>query len=118
MGRRRAVEPGPGVRPAAWRALGAYGWNRRLRDGIDLDAIRDDPAPTVRAEAYRALGVWGDADAVAAIEAAAPSESDARAQVAAAETLVEGREPFAGDGTPDEAGGLAAPTEPFEAAYA
>jgi HEAT repeat protein len=87
--------PDPSVRAAAWRALGAYGWNRRLRDAIDLDAIPDEPASAVRADAYRALGVWGDAAALAAIDAAGPLDPDARAQVAAAETLVAQRGPDA-----------------------
>ena len=87
--------PDPSVRSAAWRALGAYGWNRRLRDAVDLDAIATDPVPAVRASAYRALGVWGDADALAAIEAAGSADPDARAQVAAAETLVGQRGPDA-----------------------
>lgn len=78
----------PSVRAAAWRALGAYGWNRRLRDAIDLDAIPDEPAPAVRTDAYRALGMWGDAPALAALEAAGTVDPDPRAQVAAAETLV------------------------------
>ena len=85
--------PDPSVRAAAWRALGAYGWNQQLRDAIDLDLIPDDPDPTVRADAYRALGVWGDTEAVAAIESATWSERDARAQVAAARTLVTQRTP-------------------------
>lgn len=85
----------PSVRTAAWRALGAYGWNRRLRDAIDLDAIPDEPAPAVRADAYRALGVWGDATALGAIEAAGTVDPDPRAQVAAAETLVAQRGPDA-----------------------
>ena len=78
----------PRVRAAAWRALGAYGWNPRLRAAIDLDTVPGDPDPTVRASAYRALGVWGDADATAAIGGAGARDPDARAQVAAAETLV------------------------------
>ena len=53
------------------------------------------PSPSVRASAYRALGVWGDADATDAIEGAATAEPDARAQVAAAETLVANRGPDA-----------------------
>ncbi|EMA63047.1 HEAT repeat domain-containing protein [Halorubrum lipolyticum] len=87
--------PDPRVRSAAWRALGAYGWNRRLRGVVDPEAIPDDPDPTVRASAYRALGVWGDADAIGAIEAAATAEPDARARIAAAETLVSHRGPDA-----------------------
>lgn len=83
------------VRAAAWRALGAYGWNRRLRDAIDLDAIPDEPVPAVRADAYRALGVWGDETALTAIEAAGTVDPDARAQIAAAETLVAQRGPDA-----------------------
>ncbi|QKG91332.1 HEAT repeat domain-containing protein [Halorubrum salinarum] len=82
------ASPDPSVRAAAWRALGAYGWNRRLRDAVDLGAIPEEPAPTVRADAYRALGVWGDAAALDAIEAAGTIDPDPRAQVAAAETLV------------------------------
>jgi hypothetical protein len=85
--------PEPSVRAAAWRALGAYGWNRRLRDAVDLDAIPDEPAPAVRADAYRALGVWGDAAALGAIEAGGTVDPDPRAQVAAAETLVAQRGP-------------------------
>jgi hypothetical protein len=87
--------PDRNVRAAAWRALGAYGWNRRLRDAVDLDLIPDEPAPAVRADAYRALGVWGDAAALAAIDAAGPVDPDALAQVAAAETLVAQRGPDA-----------------------
>jgi hypothetical protein len=87
--------PDPSVRAAAWRALGAYGWNRRLRDAVDLDAIADDPAPAVRADAYRALGVWGDAAALAAIDAAGTVDPDPRAQVAAAGTLIAQRGPDA-----------------------
>lgn len=85
--------PDPSVRAAAWRALGAYGWNQQLRNAIDLELIPDDPDPTVRADAYRALGVWGDTEAVAAIESATWSERDARAQVAAARILVAQRNP-------------------------
>lgn len=80
--------PKPRVRSAAWQALGAYGWNRRLRDALDLGAILDDPDSAVRASAYRALGVWGDPEAVAAVEAAGTADPDVRAQVAAAETLI------------------------------
>ncbi|ELZ36198.1 hypothetical protein C471_15362 [Halorubrum saccharovorum DSM 1137] len=83
--------PDPSVRSAAWRALGAYGWDRGLRDGVDLSAIGEDPVPSVRANAYRALGAWGDGEATAAIESAATTDPDARAQVAAAETLVANR---------------------------
>lgn len=83
----------PRVRAAAWRALGAYGWNRQLRDVVNPEAILDDPDPSVRASAYRALGVWGDADAMGALEAAATAEPNARAQVVAAETLVSHRGP-------------------------
>lgn len=87
--------PDPSVRAAAWRALGAYGWNRRLRDAVDLDAIQAEPAPAVRADAYRALGAWGDAAALGALEAAGTIDPDPRAQVAAAETLVAQRGPDA-----------------------
>lgn len=85
--------PDATVRAAAWRALGAYGWNRRLRDAVDLNAISDEPTPAVRADAYRALGVWGDPEAVAAIEAAGTADPDTRARVVAAETLVAQRPP-------------------------
>lgn len=80
--------PDPRVRAAAWRALGAYGWSPRLRAAVDLDTVPGEPDPAVRASAYRALGVWGDADATASIRAAGARDPDARAQVAAAETLV------------------------------
>ena len=80
--------PEPRVRSAAWGALGAYGWSRRLRDQIDLEAISADPAPAVRTSAYRALGMWGDDDAIAALEASIGREANARARVAAAETLI------------------------------
>ncbi|MDB2281480.1 HEAT repeat domain-containing protein [Halorubrum ezzemoulense] len=83
--------PDPSVRSAAWRALGAYGWNRAVRDTVDLAAIAADPTPPVRASAYRALGTWGDAEAIAAIEAAGTADPDARARVTAAETLVSQR---------------------------
>lgn len=87
--------PDPSVRSAAWRALGAYGWDRRLRGAVDLAAIPDDTDPSVRANAYRALGVWGDGEAIAAIESTARAEPDPRTRVAAAETLVANREPDA-----------------------
>nr|WP_241431553.1 HEAT repeat domain-containing protein [Halorubrum distributum] len=96
--------PDSSVRAAAWRALGAYGWNRRLRDAVDLEAIPDEPAPAVRADAYRALGVWGDAPALAAVEAAGTVDPDTRAQVTAAETLVAQRGPGAVPATSDSPG--------------
>ncbi|MFC6912005.1 HEAT repeat domain-containing protein [Halorubrum ejinorense] len=87
----------PSVRGAAWRALGAYGWNPRVRDAVDLGAIPDEPAPAVRADAYRALGVWGDATALAAIDAAGRADPAPRSRVAAAATLIAQRGP---DATP------------------
>lgn len=87
--------PEPRVRTAAWRALDAYGWNRRIRGEVDLAAITDDPDPVTRASAYRMLGSWGDADAVAALGAAAASEPDARARVTAIESLLPHRHPDA-----------------------
>ena len=112
--------PESSVRAAAWRALGAYGWNRRLRGAVDLDAIPDEPDPVVRADAYRALGVWGDAAALAAIDAAGTTDSDSRARVAAAETLVAQRGPGpaptpAPAGSPD--GSDRAPDLPFDVAW-
>lgn len=75
------------VRAAAWRALDAYGWNRLLRDEIDLASIDAEPSPVVRASAYRMLGTWGDAEAIGALWDAASVEPDERAQVAVATSL-------------------------------
>lgn len=80
--------PDPRVRSAAWGALGAYGWSRQIRDQIDLTAIGEDPDPMVRTQAYRSLGMWGDAEAITALENGFRVEPDARARVAAAETLI------------------------------
>ena len=88
----RAIDsPAERVRVAAWRALDAYGWNPRIRAGVEFDAIYDDPSPIVRADAYRLLGAWGDPDALATLQGAAAAELDARARVAAADALFHNR---------------------------
>lgn len=93
------------VRVAAWRALGAYGWNGPLRSRIDTTAIAADPSPVVRASAYRLLGAWGDPDALAALRTVAATESDGRTRVAATEALLASR-PHASTGATDPPEGL------------
>ncbi|WP_281195925.1 HEAT repeat domain-containing protein [Halorubrum sp. F4] len=79
------------VRVAAWRALGAYGWNGSLRAGIDTTTITADPSPVVRASAYRLLGAWGDPDALDVLRSVAATEPDGRTRVVAAEALLASR---------------------------
>ncbi|GAA0519542.1 hypothetical protein SAMN04488066_10750 [Halorubrum aquaticum] len=79
------------VRVAAWRALGAYGWNAPLRSGIDPTAVGEDPSPIVRASAYRLLGAWGDPEALSALRTLAAAEPDGRTRVVAAEAALSHR---------------------------
>jgi len=92
-----ASSPVERTRVEAVRALGGFGWNRSLREQVDLEALFADPSPAVRASAYRMLGEWGDEDAVTALLAAAEREENDRARIAAAEALLghQGRHGFA-----------------------
>lgn len=86
--------PAERTRVEAARALGGYGWKQTLRDRLDLEAVRTDPSPLVRASGYRMLGEWGDEAAVRTLESAAAAESDERARVVAAESLLPYRDRY------------------------
>lgn len=98
---RALSSPQERVRASAWGALDAYGWNLRVRSGIDLGAVGEEPSPIVRANAYRLLGTWGDPDALGALRGAAGAEPDARARVAATDALLAHRRPGSEPPVPD-----------------
>jgi len=98
---RALSSPQERVRASAWGALDAYGWNPRVRSGIDLDVVGEEPSPIVRANAYRLLGTWGDPDALGALRGAAGAEPDARARVAATDALLAHRRPGSEPPVPD-----------------
>lgn len=76
------------TRIEAIRTLGGFGWQRSLREQVDIDALASDPSPAVRTSVYRTLGEWGDEKATDTLLRLIPEETDRRARVAAAEELV------------------------------
>lgn len=83
--------PDERTRVEATRALSSYGWNRSLRERVDVESICADPSPIVRAGSYRMLAAWGDDEATAVLRSAAVDEPDERARVTAAEALIRGQ---------------------------
>lgn len=88
---RSLSSPDERTRVEATRALGSYGWNRSVRERVDVESIRIDPSPIVRAGSYRMLAEWGDDEAISLLRSAAVDESDERARVTAAEALIRGQ---------------------------
>jgi len=77
-----------GVRAAAARALGSFGWKPNLRDSVFLARTTADPSPRVRGAVYEMLGSWGDEEALTVLLYALVSESDPRALVRGTNALV------------------------------
>ncbi len=67
-----------GVRVAAARALGNFGWDRTLRDGLLSERAVADPSPRVRRGVYEMLAAWGDESAVSVLLFALVTEDDRR----------------------------------------
>jgi hypothetical protein len=81
-----------GVREAAARALGSFGWRTELRDSMFLTRATDDPSPRVRGAVYEMLGSWGDTEAATVLLYALVSEDDPRALVRGTNALVRQQE--------------------------
>lgn len=81
-----------GVRAAAARALGSFGWQPALRETAFFERATDDPSPQVRAAVYRMLSAWGDEEALTVLLYALVSESDPRALVRGTSALVDRRD--------------------------
>ena len=77
-----------GVRAAAARALGSFGWRPELRDSPFLARTTADPSPRVRGAVYEMLGEWGDQEALTVLLYALVSEDDPRALVRGTNALV------------------------------
>lgn len=88
-----------GVRAAAARALGSFGWRPELRDSMFLARSTDDPSPRVRGAVYEMLGSWGDKEAATVLLYALISEDDPRALVRGTNALVQ-RQEHVGDSGP------------------
>jgi hypothetical protein len=88
-----------GVRAAAARALGSFGWRPELRDSMFLARSTDDPSPRVRGAIYEMLGSWGDSEAATVLLYALVSEEDPRALVRGTNALVQ-RQEHIGDSGP------------------
>jgi len=81
-----------GVRAAAARALGSFGWKPQLRDSRFLSRAAADPSPRVRGAVYEMLGEWGDEEALTVLLYALVSEDDPRALVRGTNALVRRRD--------------------------
>jgi len=81
-----------GVRAAAARALGSFGWRPELRDSMFLARATDDPSPRVRGAVYEMLGSWGDNEGATVLLYALISEDDPRALVRGTNALVQRQE--------------------------
>jgi len=88
-----------GVRAAAARALGSFGWRPELRDSMFLARTTNDPSPRVRGAVYEMLGSWGDKEAATVLLYALVSENDPRALVRGTNALVQ-RQEHIGDSGP------------------
>lgn len=88
-----------GVRAAAARALGSFGWRPELRDSMFLARSTDDPSPRVRGAVYEMLGSWGDKEAATVLLYALVSEDEPRALVRGTNALVQ-RQEHIGDSGP------------------
>ncbi len=86
------ASPAERTRIEAIRTLGGYGWQRSLREQVDIDALASDPSPAVRTSVYQTLGEWGDREATDTLLGLIPEETDRRARVAAATELVDRRD--------------------------
>ncbi|WP_262177092.1 HEAT repeat domain-containing protein [Haloarcula laminariae] len=81
-----------GVRAAAARALGSFGWKPQLRDSMFLARSTADPSSRVRGAVYEMLGEWGDEEALTVLLYALVSEDDPRALVRGTNALVRRRD--------------------------
>lgn len=87
-----------GVRAAAARALGSFGWEPQLRDSRFLSRTVEDPSPRVRGAVYEMLGAWGDEEALTVLLYALVSEDNPRALTRGTSTLVKRRDLIGADG--------------------